>query len=60
MRQLLCEGMVLSLLGCGVGVMLAQLAIVAVRKLPEGTIPRADSIAIHWTVVLTLLVGSQF
>ena len=53
-RQLLAEGMVLSLLGCGVGVFLAQLAIVAVRKLPEGTIPRADSIGIHWTVVLAL------
>jgi putative ABC transport system permease protein len=53
-RQLLAEGFVLSLLGCGVGVILAQLAIVAVRKLPEGTIPRGDSIAIHWTVVLAL------
>ena len=53
-RQLLSEGMVLSVLGCGVGAMLAELAMLAVRKLPEGTIPRADSIAIHWTVVLTL------
>jgi hypothetical protein len=26
----------------------------AVRKLPDGTIPRADSIAIHWTIVLVL------
>jgi putative ABC transport system permease protein len=55
-RQLLCEGMMLSLAGCGVGVILAQLAMVATRKLPEGTIPRADSIAIHWTVVLALAV----
>src|SRR5271170_8014076 len=53
-RQLLAEGMVLSLLGCDVGVLLAQLAMLAVRKLPEGTIPRADSISIHWTVVLAL------
>jgi putative ABC transport system permease protein len=53
-RQLLSEGMVLSVLGCGVGAMLAELAMLAVRKLPDGTIPRADSIAIHWTVVLTL------
>ncbi|HEX4322844.1 MAG TPA: ABC transporter permease [Acidobacteriaceae bacterium] len=54
MGQLLSEGMVLSLLGCGVGVMLAYLAMAAVRKLPDGTIPRADSIALHWTIVLVL------
>jgi len=53
-RQMLSEGMALSLLGCGVGVGLAQLAILAVRKLPDGTIPRADAISIHWTVVLVL------
>src|SRR6202167_5165847 len=55
-RQLLSEGMMLSLSGCVVGVILAQLAMVATHKLPEGTIPRADSIAIHWTVVLALAV----
>jgi len=53
-RQLLSEGMVLSLFGCGLGVIIAELAMIAVRKLPEGTIPRVDSIAIHWTVVLAL------
>jgi putative ABC transport system permease protein len=53
-RQMLSEGMALSLLGCGVGVALAELAMVAVRKLPDGTIPRADAISIHWTVVLVL------
>ncbi|MGB7549644.1 MAG: ABC transporter permease [Terracidiphilus sp.] len=53
-RQMLSEGWTLSLLGCGVGVALAQLAMVAVHKLPDGTIPRAESIAIHWTVVLVL------
>ena len=53
-RQMLAEGLLLSLLGCGVGVLLAQLAMVAVRKLPEDTIPRGDSIAIHWTIVLVL------
>lgn len=52
--QLLCEGMVLSLLGCGVGILLANMAMLAVRKLPDGTIPRADSIALHWTIVLVL------
>jgi predicted permease len=53
-RQLLSEGLLLSLFGCGVGVILAELAMLAVRKLPEGTIPRADAIGIHWTVVLVL------
>jgi predicted permease len=53
-RQMLSEGMLLSLIGCAAGVMLAHLAISAVGKLPEGTIPRADAIAIRWTVVLAL------
>jgi putative ABC transport system permease protein len=55
-RQMLSEGLALSLLGCGVGVGLAQLAMLAMRKLPEGTIPLADSISIHWTVLLVLAV----
>src|ERR1700691_2214242 len=33
-RQMLSEGMTLSLLGCGLGVALAQLAMIAVSKLP--------------------------
>jgi putative ABC transport system permease protein len=53
-RQMLAEGMALSLVGCGLGVLLAQMAIVAVHKLPDGTIPRADAISIRWTVVLIL------
>jgi predicted permease len=52
-RQMLSEGMLLSLLGCGVGVGLAQLSMLAVHKL-DGTIPRADAISIHWTIVLVL------
>lgn len=55
-RQMLAEGLLLSLLGCAAGVGLAQLAMIAIEKLPKGTIPRADSIAIHWTVVLVLAV----
>jgi putative ABC transport system permease protein len=55
-RQMLSEGLLLSLLGCGVGVGLAQLAMIAIRKLPDGTIPRGDLIAVHWTIVLVLAV----
>jgi predicted permease len=53
-RQMLSEGLLLSLIGSAAGVVLAQLAIVALSKLPDGTIPRADAIAIRWTVVLVL------
>ena len=35
-RQMLSEGLALSVLGCGVGVGLAEVAMVAVRKLPDG------------------------
>jgi predicted permease len=50
-RQMLAEGMALSLAGCLVGAGLAQFAMLALRKLPDGTIPRAESISIHWTIV---------
>ncbi|MGH9605691.1 MAG: ABC transporter permease [Terracidiphilus sp.] len=53
-RQMLAEGLMLSLAGCLAGVALAQLAIVAVRKLPQGTIPSAGAIGLHWTVILVL------
>ncbi len=53
-RQMLSEGLALSLLGCGAGMALAELAMLALRKLPEGTIPRANSIAIHWSIVFVL------
>ena len=53
-RQTLAEGLLLSLLGCGVGVLLAKLAMVVIRELPTETIPRIDLISIHWTIVLIL------
>ena len=53
-RQMLAEGLVLSLLGCGVGVGFAELAMTALRKLPEGMLRRADANSIHWTIVLVL------
>jgi predicted permease len=54
MRQMLSEGLVLSLLGCGVGFAFAQLAVMAVEKLPPDTIPRGNTVGLHWTVLLTL------
>lgn len=54
MRQMLVEGGVLSLAGCGLGFGLAALTIVLVRKLPPGTIPRSEEIHLRWTVVFAL------
>jgi predicted permease len=54
LRQMLAEGLLLSLLGSGAGVILAEGAIEAVRSLPDGTIPLADTIAIRWTIVIVL------
>jgi predicted permease len=51
---MLSEGLVISLLGCGAGLVFARLAMIAVEKLPKDTIPRGDTIALHWTVLLTL------
>jgi putative ABC transport system permease protein len=53
-RQLFVEGGLLSALGCAVGFGLAWLAITAVHKLPQDTIPRGETIALHWPVVLIL------
>ena len=55
-RQMLTEGLTLSILGCALGLFFAKLAMLAIRKLPAGTIPRADSIAIHWSIALVLAV----
>lgn len=53
-RQLFVEGGLLSLLGCLLGFGLAWIAIAAVHKLPQDTIPRGEDIAVHWPVVLVL------
>jgi predicted permease len=59
-RQMLAEGMLLSVSGCGVGAVLAELAMLALHKLPEGTIPRGDTISIHWGIVLVLAAIAIF
>jgi putative ABC transport system permease protein len=53
-RQLFVEGGLLSALGCVVGFGMAWLAVTAVHKLPQDTIPRGENIALHWPVVLML------
>ncbi len=54
MRQLIIEGGLLSALGCLVGFGMVYEAIGLVHKMPPDTIPRADEIAVRWTVVLAL------
>jgi len=53
-RQLFVESGLLSTLGCAVGLGLAWFTITAVHKLPPDTIPRDETIAIHWPVLLML------
>ena len=54
MRQLLTEGALLSVAGCLCGFALAAFVLTFVHKLPDGTIPRAGSIGMHWTILLAL------
>jgi putative ABC transport system permease protein len=54
MRQLIIEGGLLSALGCAMGFAMACLAVMLVHKMPPDTIPRAEEIAVRWTVVLAL------
>jgi putative ABC transport system permease protein len=53
-RGMLVEGGLLSGLGCGIGIALAGLMLVAIHRLPEDTIPRAEAIRLDWTVILVL------
>ena len=53
-RQLLTEGALLSIAGCLCGFALAAFVLTFVHKLPDGTIPRAGSIGMHWTILLAL------
>jgi predicted permease len=53
-RQLFVEGGLLSVLGCVFGLGIAWLAVSLVHKLPPDTIPRDETIAIHWPVLLVV------
>jgi putative ABC transport system permease protein len=53
-RQLFVEGGLISVLGCILGFGLAWFAVTAVHKLPQDTIPRGETIAIHWPVLIML------
>jgi putative ABC transport system permease protein len=55
-RQLIAEGAVLSVLGSGAGLLLAQLLLQGIRKLPDGTIPRGESISMDWTLILAVVL----
>src|SRR5262245_39694599 len=51
-RQLLTEGMLLALLGCGTGLLLAARGVDALMALlPQGLIPRSGEIGFDWRVL---------
>ncbi len=54
LRQVLTEGALLSLAGCGGGLVLAVVALTLVRKIPESAIPHASTIGLDWTVLLAM------
>src|ERR1041384_1238175 len=57
-RQLLTESVILSLLGGGIGLLLAVWLTEAIRTLAAGQVPRAESIAVDATVLgFTLLIS---
>lgn len=55
LRQAMLESLVLSVTGCGVGLLFAELALrIGVSRLPE-TLPRINEIGINWQVLLFAL-----
>ncbi len=55
LQQSLSEGAIISLLGSALGFVFAELVMIGVHRLPTGTIPLADSIALHWTVIVAVI-----
>jgi putative ABC transport system permease protein len=60
LRQLVTEGVLLSFIGGGVGLLLALFSVNAViRFLPEGMVPRVSEITLDWRV-LAFCLGVSF
>ena len=53
-RQLICEGGVLSVAGATLGLSLAWVLLGAVGKLPAGLVPRSHEIHLRWSVLAFL------
>jgi putative ABC transport system permease protein len=54
-RQMLAESLILAVLGAGVGLLLARLAIAPIRALSAGSIPRVQDISVDGSVLLFAL-----
>ncbi len=52
---MIAEAATLSILGSALGLAIAYWITAAIHGLPGGTIPRAESIQVHWTVLLILV-----
>jgi predicted permease len=50
--QVLAESAVLTIAGTALGLLLAQVAVSAVRTMPEGTVPRIETVSLDGTVLL--------
>jgi predicted permease len=50
--QVLAESAVLTIAGTALGLLLAQGAVAAVRTMPEGTVPRIETVSLDGTVLL--------
>jgi len=53
-RQLICEGAILSASGAVLGLSLAWTLLQTVGKLPAGTVPRSHEIHLRWSVLVLL------
>jgi predicted permease len=51
-RQLLTESLLLGLLGCGGGLVLALWGVAALRALAPANLPRIDEVAVSWPALL--------
>ncbi len=59
-RLLAIESLLLSIIGCGIGLLIARIVLVAMIKLAPATIPRLDETALNVPVLLFAFVISMF